>query len=107
MQNGVVILEAFDKVSPGSVVWRRVSKPRNVPGSVDASAMSGGEEGEEEETGVTPNMPQLSRFKCVENTNYAVDLAKANGMHLVGIQGADIVDGKKTLVLGLVWQLMR
>jgi hypothetical protein len=62
---------------------------------------------EEEETGVTPNMPQLSRFKCVENTNYAVDLAKANGMHLVGIQGADIVDGKKTLVLGLVWQLMR
>jgi plastin-1 len=105
-QNGVAILEAFDKVSPGSVVWRRVSKPRNVPGSLDANAMSGGEE-EEEETGVTPNMPQLSRFKCVENTNYAVDLAKANGMHLVGIQGADIVDGKKTLVLGLVWQLMR
>jgi len=28
-------------------------------------------------------------------------------MHLVGIQGADIVDGSKTLVLGLVWQLMR
>lgn len=106
LKNGVAILEAFDKVSPGSVVWRRVSKPRNVPGSPEPGAMSGGEE-EEEETGVTPNMPQLSRFKCVENTNYAVDLAKANGMHLVGIQGADIVDGKKTLVLGLVWQLMR
>jgi len=28
-------------------------------------------------------------------------------MHLVGIQGSDIVDGTKTLVLGLVWQLMR
>lgn len=52
-------------------------------------------------------MPQLSRFKCVENTNYAVELAKANGMHVVGIQGSDIVDGKKTLVLGLIWQLMR
>jgi len=26
---------------------------------------------------------------------------------MVGIQGADIVDGSKTLVLGLVWQLMR
>jgi len=26
---------------------------------------------------------------------------------MVGIQGADIVDGRKTLVLGLVWQLMR
>ncbi|KAJ3539325.1 hypothetical protein NM688_g6378 [Phlebia brevispora] len=28
-------------------------------------------------------------------------------MHLVGVQGSDIVDGNKTLVLGLVWQLMR
>ena len=26
---------------------------------------------------------------------------------MVGIQGSDIVDGTKTLVLGLVWQLMR
>jgi len=108
LKNGVTLLEAFDKVAPGSVVWRRVSKPRIVPGSPEPGAtFSDNGEEEEEETGVTPNMPQLSRFKCVENTNYAVDLAKANGMHLVGIQGADIVDGKKTLVLGLVWQLMR
>jgi plastin-1 len=28
-------------------------------------------------------------------------------MHIVGIQGSDIVDGTRTLVLGLVWQLMR
>jgi plastin-1 len=28
-------------------------------------------------------------------------------MHIVGIQGADIVDGSRTLTLGLVWQLMR
>jgi len=107
LKSGVALLEAFDKVAPGSVVWRRVSKPRNVPGSPEPGATFSEDGEEEEETGVTPNMPQLSRFKCVENTNYAVDLAKANGMHLVGIQGADIVDGKKTLVLGLVWQLMR
>ncbi|KAI8446316.1 fimbrin [Phakopsora pachyrhizi] len=50
---------------------------------------------------------ELSRFKCVENTNYAVELGQANRMTLVGVQGADIVDGTKTLVLGLVWQLMR
>lgn len=50
---------------------------------------------------------ELSRFKAVENTNYAVELASANGMRMVGIQGADIVDGTRTLVLGLVWQLMR
>ncbi|KAK8847519.1 hypothetical protein IAR55_005377 [Kwoniella newhampshirensis] len=81
LKDGNVLLQGFDKVIPGSVIWRRVSKPR---------------EGQE-----------LSRFKAVENTNYAVDLAKANGLHIVGIQGADIVDGTRTLVLGLVWQLMR
>ncbi|KAL7419195.1 fimbrin [Cryptotrichosporon argae] len=81
IKDGYVLLQGFDKVIPGSVIWRRVSKPR---------------EGQE-----------LSRFKAVENTNYAVDLAKANGMHIVGIQGSDIVDGTRTLVLGLVWQLMR
>lgn len=81
LKDGSVILQAFDKVVPGSVVWRRVTKPK---------------EGQE-----------ISRFKAVENTNYAVDLASANGMRMVGIQGADIVDGTKTLVLGLVWQLMR
>lgn len=81
LKDGTVLLQGFDKVIPGSVIWRRVSKPK---------------EGQE-----------LSRFKAVENTNYAVDLAKANGMHIVGIQGSDIVDGTRTLVLGLVWQLMR
>ncbi|CDZ98455.1 fimbrin-like potential actin filament bundling protein [Phaffia rhodozyma] len=81
LKDGSVILQAFDKVVPGSVIWRRVTKPK---------------EGQE-----------ISRFKAVENTNYAVDLAQANGMRIVGIQGADIVDGTRTLVLGLVWQLMR
>ena len=80
-QDGYALLQGFDKVIPGSVIWRRVSKPK-----------------EDQE---------LSRFKAVENTNYAVDLAKGNGMHIVGIQGSDIVDGTRTLVLGLVWQLMR
>lgn len=94
LRDGVVILQAFDKVIPGSVVWRRVSKPKIVAEPVELA------EGEEPK-------PPLSRFKMVENTNYAVELAKANRMHIVGIQGADIVDGSKTLTLGLVWQLMR
>lgn len=49
----------------------------------------------------------MSRFKALENTNYAVELGKANGFSLVGIEGSDIVDGNKLLTLGLVWQLMR
>lgn len=79
LQDGLVLLQAFDKIIPGSVTWRRVAK--------------------------TPQ--PLSRFKAVENTNYAIDLAKQNRMQMVGIQGADIVDGTRTLVLGLVWQMMR
>jgi len=103
LKDGVVILQAFDKVTPGSVVWRRVSKPKPLPTSpVQATFTTG----DDEEEGPVPHAG-LSRFKAVENNNYAVDLAKSNGMHIVGIQGSDIVDGRKTLVLGLVWQLMR
>ncbi|KII84639.1 hypothetical protein PLICRDRAFT_179448 [Plicaturopsis crispa FD-325 SS-3] len=104
LKDGLIILQAFDKIIPGSVIWRRVSKPKAGP---IEPAFTGDAGEEEEETGVTPNQAKLTRFKAVENTNYVVDLGKQNGMHLVGIQGADIVDGSKTLVLGLVWQLMR
>lgn len=105
LKDGLILLQAFDKILPGTVIWRRVSKPK--AGAQPASFASGGDGEEDVEIGVTPNQSQLTRFKAVENTNYAVELAKKNGMHMVGIQGADIVDGSKTLVLGLVWQLMR
>ncbi len=49
----------------------------------------------------------MSRFKAVENTNYAIELGKQHRFSLVGVQGADITDGQRTLTLGLVWQLMR
>ncbi|EIM87692.1 uncharacterized protein STEHIDRAFT_55979 [Stereum hirsutum FP-91666 SS1] len=105
LKDGLILLQAFDKIAPGSVIWRRVSKPKGGVTSPVRQSFDGDEE--EEEIGVTPNQSNLSRFKQVENTNYAVELGKNSGMHLVGIQGADIVDGSKTLVLGLVWQLMR
>ncbi|KAI9058067.1 fimbrin [Trametes sanguinea] len=105
LKDGVVLLQAFDKIMPGSVVWRRVSKPKAGANEEVSSPTSA--DGEEEDIGVTPNQSKLSRFKQVENCNYVVDLGKQAGMHLVGIQGSDIVDGSKTLVLGLVWQLMR
>ncbi|KAK3208144.1 hypothetical protein GRF29_96g1511609 [Pseudopithomyces chartarum] len=81
LKSGVILLQAYDKVIPQSVNWRHVNKPR---------------EGQE-----------LMRFKALENTNYAVELGKANSFSLPGIQGADITDGQRTLTLGLVWQLMR
>lgn len=81
LRDGSVLLQAYDKVIPGSVNWKHVNKPR---------------EGSE-----------LMRFKAVENTNYAIELGKQMHFSLVGVQGADITDGQRTLTLGLVWQLMR
>lgn len=82
LRDGSILLQAYDKVIKGSVNWRHANKP----------PAHGGE---------------MSRFKAVENTNYAIELGKQNGFSLVGIQGADITDGQRTLTLGLVWQLMR
>lgn len=82
LRDGSILLQAYDKVVPGSVNWRHVNKP----------PASGGE---------------LMRFKAVENTNYAIELGKQMHFSLVGVQGADITDGQRTLTLGLVWQLMR
>jgi plastin-1 len=107
LRDGLILLQAFDKVYPGVVTWRRVSKPKG--GAMSPTQATFNENGEEEEVdiGVTPNQSTLSKFKQVENTNYCIELGKQNGMSLVGIQGSDIVDKNKTLVLGLIWQLMR
>jgi len=78
LRDGLVLLQAFHKIHRGSVEWKRVNT--KVP---------------------------LSRFKMVENTNYAVDLGKQFKYSLVGIQGADLTDGIKNLTLSLTWQLMR
>jgi len=82
LRNGTILLQVYDKVIPGTVNWRHVNK----------APASGGE---------------MSRFKAVENTNYAIELGKQHRFSLVGVQGADITDGQRTLTLGLVWQLMR
>lgn len=81
LKDGLILLQAFEKVMPGTVSFKHVNKK--------------GPNGE------------VSRFKALENTNYAVEIGKANNFSLVGIEGLDIVDGNKLLTLGLVWQLMR
>lgn len=82
IKDGLVLLQAFEKVMPGTVSMKHINK----------KPASGAE---------------LSRFKALENTNYAVEIGKSQHFSLVGIEGSDIVDGNKLLLLGLVWQLMR
>ncbi|KAF9580094.1 Fimbrin, actin-bundling protein, partial [Lunasporangiospora selenospora] len=78
LQDGVVLLQAFDKMHPGIVDWKRASRRQ-----------------------------PLNRFKQVENTNYAIMIGQHLRYTLVNMQGADIVDGSPTLTLGIVWQMMR
>ncbi|KAJ3271990.1 hypothetical protein HDV01_006030 [Terramyces sp. JEL0728] len=79
LTDGLILLQAIDKVKPEFVDWKKVNKPA----------------------------PIASKFKKVENCNYVTILGKALKFSLVGIGGSDIVDGNKKLTLALVWQLMR
>ena len=77
VSDGLIILRVMDKVQPGIVNWRRV------------------------------NMNPKNKFKCVENCNYCVVLAKQMGFRIVNIGGADIAHKNKMLILAIIWQLMR
>jgi plastin-1 len=76
-QDGYNLIKVIDKVFPGAVIWKRVN-----------------------------NEPK-SRFKKVENANYAVDLCKQMKLSMINVGGIDIVDGNKKLILAIIWQLMR
>lgn len=92
LKDGLVLLQAYDKVVPGSVQWSKVNKRR-------------AKRPNEAET------PELSRFKALENTNYAVGLGRDDlrfSFSLGNTEGSNITDGEpRNLTLGLVWQLMR
>jgi plastin-1 len=75
LSDGLVLLQAMDKVQPGLVDWKKVN--RGPP-------------------------PIVSKFKRVENCNYVTVLGKSLKFSLVGIQGSDLVDGTKKLTLALV-----
>lgn len=82
LTDGLVIFQLYDIISPGIVNWKRVQQLDN-------------------------NRPARATMQKLENCNYAVELGKECGFHLVGIGGSDIREGNKTLTMGLVWQLMR
>jgi hypothetical protein len=77
LKTGTILLSLFDKIEKGVVDWKRVNK--------------------------NPK----NKYQALENTNYMVELAKKLKFSVVNIGGADIYEGNKKLILGLVWQLMR
>ena len=81
LRDGLVLIQLFDKISPGIVDWNRVNQP--------------------------PYKKMGGNMQKIENDNYALELGKQMKFSLVGIAGKDIFDGNKTLTLAVVWQMMR
>ncbi|KAL1821770.1 hypothetical protein ACET3Z_016639 [Daucus carota] len=78
IRNGWVILEVLDKVAPQSVNWRKATKP-----------------------------PIKMPFRKIENCNQVIDIGEKLNFSLVSVDGSDIVQGNKKLILAYLWQLMR
>ncbi|KAI4307935.1 hypothetical protein L6164_031059 [Bauhinia variegata] len=78
VRNGWILLEVLDKVSPGSVQWKQATKP-----------------------------PIKMPFRKVENCNQVVKIGLQLRFSLVNVDGNDIVQGNKKLILAFLWQLMR
>lgn len=66
-----VLLEALDKVSPGIVNWKQATKP-----------------------------PIKMPFRKVENCNQIVEIGIKLNFSLVNVDGNDIMQGNKKLILG-------
>lgn len=77
LSDGVVLLELENKVFPGSVDMSKV------------------------------NYNPSNKFKMVENVNLVVSTAQKCKLSTVNIGGLDILEGKKKMILAIVWQLMR
>jgi hypothetical protein len=79
LKTGLILLKVIDRLRPGSVDWKgHYSNKLN------------------------------SRIHIVQNCNYVIDICKEKlSVKLIGIGGVDIVDGRVSLTLGLVWQLCK
>lgn len=81
--DGIHLLETMEKVQPGVVNWKKVTKPKG--------------EGK-----------KVNKFSAVANCNYAIELAKGPmKLSTVGIGGVDVHNKNRKLILAVVWQLMR
>jgi hypothetical protein len=72
MRDGVLMLQIFDKVSPGIVQWKRV------------------------------NINPSTMYKKIENCNYSVEIGKDLKFSLVGIAGKDFYDGNTKMAMGKI-----
>nr|AGM32856.1 putative fimbrin (EF-hand superfamily) [Coptotermes formosanus] len=77
IQNGLALLQTFEKIAGRSVKWDSVYKTN------------------------------LNTSKCIENLNQAVEIGKKLGFSLANISGRDIYEKNKIRTLNLLGQMMR
>ncbi|GAM29317.1 hypothetical protein SAMD00019534_124930 [Acytostelium subglobosum LB1] len=74
LQDGLIILQMFDKIKTGVVNWKIV------------------------------NQNPTNSYKMNENCDMGIDIAKKLKFSLIGIGGSDINAGNRKLTLALIWQ---
>ncbi|CAD8150458.1 unnamed protein product [Paramecium pentaurelia] len=77
MRDGINLNRLLEKLKPQTINWKNVK------------------------------IPAKSRIIKVQNANYSLEQAKTFKITLVNVGGVDFVDGKKKLILGVIWQLFR
>eukprot|EP00761_Pharyngomonas_kirbyi_P014269 gb/GECH01014299.1/.p1 GENE.gb/GECH01014299.1/~~gb/GECH01014299.1/.p1 ORF type:complete len:778 (+),score=248.19 gb/GECH01014299.1/:1-2334(+) len=84
-------MDVFQVLQSGVVLCKLINHA--VPGTIDMKIVHKGK--------------KLSRFQMIENLDSALSGAKAVGLTVVNISPQEIIDGKPSLVMGVLWQIMR
>lgn len=79
VRNGLVLLQLFDVLQPGSVNWTKVVRVFN---------------------------PKKKIFQMQDNCSYVIQYMKEHNLKVVNLSGEDIRNGEKKLILGICFQLM-
>lgn len=83
MTDGIVLCLMLQKVSDNLIDSRAINVPKNLPN------------------------PDMSVFKKIENLNLAINTATGIGCNTVNQKPTFIMEKNETIVLGLVWQIIR
>ncbi|CAH1245696.1 PLS3 [Branchiostoma lanceolatum] len=82
--------ELWTKIQDGILLCKMINLA--CPGTIDERAINTG---------------KLNQYKTTENLNLALNSASAIGCNTENIGAADLQEGKPSLVLGLLWQIIR
>ncbi|OAA35035.1 fimbrin [Metarhizium rileyi] len=106
LRNGYVLLQAFDKVIPGSVAWRKVQVPLSLDNKSSETVRPEDDDPEDESLQLK-KLLDMDRFKALQNTTAVMRLSEAKGLYVATTEPDNIVKADRIYVLGLVWQFMR